>query len=181
MTSVPPEKTRESHNEEGEQLTLLLIEYSGKLSSLCDEIESYRARKKSRFLFVSIFFSLVILVCICAVTFLLGNISEIRLSHQPFLVLLMSAIMVYLIIYVSLLLCASVLRFLYLLFPTDLKEKRLVREAKILSKKLEKVIRVISQIQDHSPKDISSRIEMDFRLTDAELVLERSLLYVAQK
>jgi hypothetical protein len=60
----------------------------------------------------------------------------------------------------------------------DREDARFVRDIKLLSKKLEKVVRIVSQIQDHLPKNISSRIEMDFRLADAELVLERALAYV---
>jgi hypothetical protein len=175
MTSVPPEKTRESHKEDGEVLASLLVEYSDKLSNLCDGIEVHRAKKRMR-----LFLSWSIALCATIVAFV-----YIAVFVPQFLSLYVSVIVASLIALPSLYLIFLPLgggrSTLYFLWPVDLKEERFIREAKLLSNKLEKVIRIISQIQDHSPRNISSRIEMDFRLTEAELVLERSLLYVRQK
>jgi uncharacterized membrane protein YobD (UPF0266 family) len=48
----------------------------------------------------------------------------------------------------------------------------LQRDAKRISLKLEKIIRIASQAQEHILNDFVSRIEMDLRLADAESALD---------
>jgi hypothetical protein len=166
MTSIPPEKTREFHKEEnGEELTSLLVECSVELSSLCDGIEIHRAKKRMRRFF---FFSIAL--CATAASYIYVTVFEQRLIF----LYCVSVFSLFMAAYALLALLATNRLLLDFLLPIDLKEKKFSREAKLLSARLEKVIRIVSQIQDHSPKHIS-------RLTDAELVLERSLLYLKQR
>ncbi len=58
------------------------------------------------------------------------------------------------------------------IYDINKKLQLLKRDAKTLSIKLEKVIRVASQIQEHVLNNVVSRIELDLRLTDAESALE---------
>jgi hypothetical protein len=182
MGIAPPEKTREPYSEEDQKLLIsLLLEYSGKLVALCDEIEIYRAKKVRQLLFVSLF-----IAGFCYAIYLdqRSNIPEIVLFS-----VWVTVLFVYSYVYWYMFKYAPsgsgrhslFHRFSLPIYPTYPTEERLIREAKLISKKLEKVIRIVSQIQDHSLRDIPSRIEMDFRLTDAELVLERSLTYAKQK
>lgn len=53
------------------------------------------------------------------------------------------------------------------------KIRFLERNGKILFIKLEKLVRMVSQMEDHTYNNPVKRIEFDLRLTDAESVLER--------
>jgi hypothetical protein len=55
----------------------------------------------------------------------------------------------------------------------NLREKESsVRDARVIAKRLKKVVQFVSQMQEHSVNRISIRIEMDLRLADAEIALE---------
>jgi hypothetical protein len=53
------------------------------------------------------------------------------------------------------------------------QQKSLMWEATVFSKRLEKVVQIVSQMQEHSTARLPDRIEMDLRLADTELVLLR--------
>jgi hypothetical protein len=159
--SVSAEKIQEFDSEEDRKLLVsLLSEYAEKISSLCDKLESYRAKKNQRRLSLLILFGFGAMI---SSYFVRGDIA---------FSLAVAAAFVYTL---------STRRWLAFLpfIPIDREDTRFVRDIKLLSKKLEKVVRIVSQIQEHLPKHISSRIEMDFRLADAELVLERALPYIS--
>jgi hypothetical protein len=52
------------------------------------------------------------------------------------------------------------------------KRNLLVQDANTISVKLEKVVRLASQTQEHILNNIMSRIELDLRLTDAECAIQ---------
>jgi hypothetical protein len=55
----------------------------------------------------------------------------------------------------------------------NLREKESsVRDARVIAKRLKKIVQFVSQMQEHSVNRISIRIEMDLRLADAEIALE---------
>jgi hypothetical protein len=163
--SVSTEQIKGFDSEEDRQLLVsLLSEYAKKLSALCDAIEKYRDRKRMYRL------GLIIAFLIAFTTF--------RLASGAF-----SPVGVFI----------SMIAFTFAIAPPsywpspgvfssgDRKDERLVRDITLLSKKLEKVVQIVSQLQEHSPENASSRIEMDFRLADAELVLERSISYISSR
>jgi hypothetical protein len=161
--SVSAEQIKGFDSEEERQLLVsLLSEYAGKLSALCDAIENHRDRKRNYKigLTISVFISSVIIFALCA--FYMNN----GFLYPP--------------------LVAGIAACFCIVIPSnfpsgDKKDERLVRDITLLSKKLEKVVQIVSQLQEHSPENVSSRIEMDFRLADAELVLERSISYVSSR
>ncbi|MEM9539838.1 MAG: hypothetical protein AAGA60_10030, partial [Cyanobacteria bacterium P01_E01_bin.42] len=62
---------------------------------------------------------------------------------------------------------------LYTIYNTKKNCQLLERNARTIYTKLEKVIRITSQIQDHSPPDrFVVRLELELRLADAESALE---------
>ena len=58
------------------------------------------------------------------------------------------------------------------IYDTKQKMRLLVQDGKILSAKLEKVIRAASQAQEHVLSNFLSRIELDLRLADAESAIQ---------
>jgi hypothetical protein len=196
MTSVPSDKTREPYSEEDQKLLVaLLIEYSDKLSTVCDKIEVHRTRKRTQLLSLGLIICAVTVVYYFVVIYVLKyslsahSLESAAIMFAPALIVLSYLFLIESSFSAlsgrlegnSLLPYTRLLSLFNSLLPADVREERLIREAKLFSKKLDKIVRIISQIQDHSQKNIPSRIEMDFRLTDAELVLERSLLYTEKK
>jgi hypothetical protein len=164
--SISIEKVQEFDSEEDRKLLVsLLSEYAEKISSLCDKLESHRAMKTQHGLLFIIIFNLGVLF-----SFYLYS------SYAAVMIMLFSLALA--VVFSDILSTRRWFAFLPFI-SIDREDARFVRDIKLLSKKLEKVVRIVSQIQEHLPKHISSRIEMDLRLTDAELVLERALPYIS--
>jgi amino acid transporter len=159
----------ESYGESDMKLLVsLLAEYSDKLAEMCDKVENLKATE-----------NLVLIgMLICSIIFsMFFNLASSYSSKQPnsssptfTLVGIMVAVV---IIFVLL---------LFKFFTDATKRRKWLRNIALLSKKLERVTSILSQLEDHSLGNISSRLEMDFRLTDAEQSLDRALaLGIGQK
>jgi hypothetical protein len=191
MSEAPPEGIILSHlnyGEETKRLLVLLVEYSDRLSILCDEIEIYETKKGTRMFLFSLF-SMFVAAIYYVVVFVVKDIvlSTVFERARDILVAYFSFIFLMFLIKPngirnhSKSSNRSAFHFLSpfgYFFVGLKKEERLIREAKLYSKKLEKIIRIASQFQDSLGKNTLYQLEMDLRLTDAELVLERSLLHV---
>jgi hypothetical protein len=138
-----------------EILTSLLSEYSDKLISLCHQIEDQRLERKKRLIACIITIVLFAYVLIINPYFIKENFSLSSSTNFIF---------------------GGILGFILILFATISKTtqtlNRLRHEAKKISVKLEKIVRPISQIQDHVLNRFVVSLELDLRLTDAESALE---------
>jgi hypothetical protein len=188
--SVSTEQIKGFDSEEDRQLLVsLLSEYTEKLSSLSDALEKHRDRKRNYLIGLSIFFAIVFSAFGAIINYLDVIKPFERTSNFLHLYLATEAGKVFIFTVTTLLMCAVTLTTVpssYWPLPSgflnsDRKDERLVRDITLLSKKLEKVVQVVSQMQEHSPENVSGRIEMDFRLADAELVLERSISYISSR
>jgi amino acid transporter len=159
----------ESYGESDIRLLIsLLSEYSDKLAGMCDKVENSKATE-----------NLVLIgMLICSIVFsMFFNLASSYNSKQPNssspTFALVGIIVAVVIIFVLL---------LFKFFTDATKRRKWLRNIALLYKKLERVTTIISQFEDHSLGNISSRLEMDFRLTDAEQSLDRALaLGIGQK
>jgi hypothetical protein len=150
--SVSEEQMNEISSEEDRKLLVsLLNEYSGKLELICDRIE-LKNRRNLRIFGFFIFGSL--LIGIASVwLYQRGNLTSL-----DFLVVLPMGV-----------LGGFGLKNL----NTNHRQKTSsVRDARAIAKRLEKVVRLVSQMHEHSVNSVSVKLEMDLRLADAEIVLE---------
>jgi hypothetical protein len=142
-------------------LVSLLGEYSGKLSKMCDIIEDSRTAESITFAGMAL----------CSTAFLIfwSLLSNYRPSASN------SSSPIFVLIGGMFAMVVIVILLLFKLFTNAKRRRKWVRDVSLFSKKLERVVRIISQIQDHSQGNVSSRLEMDFRLTEAEQSLDRAL------
>jgi hypothetical protein len=155
----------EDYDEEDRKLLVTLLnEYSEKLSVLCLTIDTHSY--KEDLLIASVFAPIGILLFIIAPLFY----SMFYYMGISFYVNNIYFILV-LTILISSILATYFLKSLEKLRRHQRQEKSIIWDAKVLAKKLEKIIIVVSQMQEHSSARLSRRIEMDLRLADAELVL----------
>jgi hypothetical protein len=167
--NLSTDKIQGFDSEEDRKLLIsLLSEYSEKLSILCDKLEASRARKSQIRLVLAILVSFAATIGFVAMssTGIGKQQKEVVLS---FVIALMNIIIVLMVMSNR---WPSSFKFF---IPINRGDERLARDIRLLSKKLGKVVQIVSQMQEHSPENVSTRIEMDFRLADAELVLERSI------
>jgi hypothetical protein len=124
-------------------LISLLTEYSDKVLKICDQIEQGK-----------------------------NNISKITLT---LIWLTVAGIFPYLKAInpnIKLLIFVLLFATFYVIYyPINQRLKLLRRDAKIFSIRLEKVVRLASQIEEHSVTNLVSRIELDLRIADAESAL----------
>jgi hypothetical protein len=150
--SVSEEKMNEISSEEDRKLLVsLLNEYSGKLALICDKIELKNRRNLrifSLFGFGLLFF---------------GAIS-LWLYQQGYPVFNLLFGVVFGLFGGSL--------SLENLRSNHKQKESSVRDARVIAKRLEKVVRLVSQMHEQSASSVSIRLEMDLRLADAEIVLE---------
>lgn len=133
----------------------LLNEYSGKLMVLNKELESLA--DKSLFGMVTLFrnVSLLILAPYLAWYFISMNSAqpvspEYLLFLYPFVFVIMAPVI-----------------YSYLINVRKLK-RQIINDARTIATKLERIIRVASQAEDHLKMNYGSRLEFDLRLADAE-------------
>jgi len=122
----------------------LLTEYSDKVLKICDQIEQGK-----------------------------NNISKITLT---LIWLTVAGIFPYLKVInpnIKLLIFVLLFATFYVIYyPINQRLKLLRRDAKTFSIRLEKVVRLASQIEEHSVTNLVSRIELDLRIADAESALQ---------
>ena len=134
-----------------EELNLLLNEYGEKLIKLCEKIEDYRVKY---YLTSSLF--LVFGGCIVSISWVTSFFKE-----NIYFAILGILVFTLFIIYTA-------------IFVQNIKRrlKSLEKTAKRISFRLEKIIRVVSQIHDHTDQLSILALESDLRLADAESALE---------
>ena len=134
-----------------EELNLLLNEYGEKLIKLCEKIKNYRVKY---YLTSSLF--LVFGGCITLIAWVTSFFKE-NIYFAILGVLVFTLFIIYTAIFVQ-----NIKRRL----------KSLERAAKQISFRLEKIIRVASQIHNHTDQLSILALESDLRLADAESALE---------
>ena len=134
-----------------EELNLLLNEYGEKLIKLCEKIEDYRIKYYLTSSLFLVFGGCIILI-VWVTYFFKENIYFVILG-----VLIFTLFILYTAIFVQ-----NIKRRL----------KSLERAAKQISFRLEKIIRVASQIHNQTDKLSILALESDLRLADAESALE---------
>jgi hypothetical protein len=152
--SVSDEKIDEVSSEEDRKLLVsLLNEYSGKLELICDRIE-LKNRRNLRIFGFFIFGSLFLGVT-SVWLYQRGNLTFLNFL-TPLAALATGALG----------------GFLENLSTNHRQKTSSVRDARVIAKRLEKVVRLVSQMHEHSVSSVSVKLEMDLRLADAEIVLE---------
>lgn len=142
-------------NEDRKLIISLLNEYSEKLLRVCEQIDKYQKRLLPFAMLLSVFIISGIL---------LANTST--QTHNSIFGYAFDMKLIF-----SSLVLASAFT-LNIMFNIMNRVALLRRDANVLSVKLEKIIRAASQAQEHVLSNFVSRIELDLRLSDAELALE---------
>jgi uncharacterized membrane protein (DUF485 family) len=134
-----------------EELNLLLNEYGEKLTKLCEKIEDYRVKY---YLTSSLF--LLFGGCIALIAWVTSFFKE-NIYFAILGILVFTLFIIYTAIFVQ-----NIKR----------KLKSLERSSKKISLRLEKIIRIASQIHNQTDKLSILALESDLRLADAESALE---------
>jgi hypothetical protein len=145
------EKNLDSYEDSDRVLLIsLLDEYAKKISDMCDKVENLKIREKFILAGLAAYF---------------GTISAL-FWRFPFIHYDNSTLPA------ALITVGVLISFLSRLITYAKKRKRLVHHASLLAKKLERTIQILSQVHDHRVVTMSSRLEIDFRLTEAEQSLD---------
>jgi hypothetical protein len=139
-------------SEEDKKLLLsLLQEYSDKLRAICSEIEQSVNSCTDRFILSSL-----------GITFLVLIFTGLQVHN------LFSQNISYLGL--AMLFIAIVSTFKYWKNPRN-KKTSLIVYAKMLGVKLDKLVKTVSQLQEHFPSSYVKKVEVELRLSDAESTL----------
>jgi hypothetical protein len=133
----------------------LLNEYSEKLTAINRQIEALSDEFAMKYIALGSYIMLLVFVPYLA-WYLVSTLSRTYISIR------------YLFVFYPLVaLLMTPLIYSYLITARRLK-RRLVADSRIIAAKLEKIIRVASQAQDHLDMDYGLRLEFDIRLAEAE-------------
>jgi hypothetical protein len=170
MSVGKEEEKINAYNEEDSQLLVsLLNEYAEKLEVSCGRIENLITSKDRRYAYV------FTLVCLIIVAGGLIGILETNYHLNIFLVInapaFSNAVLTPILTVTFIAMLALIVAYGIEIVNISLKIDVLIRDAKILAKRLEKVVQIVSQIQEHAVERVSRRVEMDLRLADAEITL----------
>lgn len=160
MTTINQNKEDIYSYEDRKLLISLLNEYSQKLSNTCIQVEKHKRNNRT--------ISLVqigIMISILAV-WLIVTLHGIIGREKYVLDELASRILF------SLGMLLAILFLVNESLHNKKKLRSLERNGIMIAVKLEKVIKIASQIQEHVLNNLISRIELDLRLADAESALE---------
>lgn len=164
-TSKEQQGSEEVYSNEDRKLIIsLLNEYSEKLLRVCDQIDKHEKRLR---LFTLLVLGLIPLVLIAY--FITSRVS----SLDPGTALSLGITIV-----------APIPLFLFFINAIYDNNKRVIllkRDAKTLSAKLEKLIRIVSQAQEHVLSNFVSRVELDLRLADAESALDHFVSLIERR
>jgi hypothetical protein len=160
MTTINPSKEETYNSEDRKLLISLLNEYAEKLSILCVRIDIHNDNSRI-LLLAQIWLMFPIFIALFVVT--IHGIFGLRgyISDEAANSILTSSV----VVLITLFLINEV-------FYNKKKLRLLERDGNTIAIKLEKVIRLASQIQEHALNNVVSRIELDLRLADAESALE---------
>jgi hypothetical protein len=157
VSKEQPGQEKAYSDEDQKIIISLLGEYSEKLLAMCARIEKNKGRDS---LIRAV--SVVVPATILALTSFL-----IKVLPNRFFVAATSSYVASIIVLLFL------MPFIYDYNKSAAEEKALLmHHAEILSIKLEKVIRVASQVHEHVVRNFVGRLELDLRLTDAEAALQ---------
>jgi hypothetical protein len=163
---MPDEKTEGYSEDDRKLLVSLLNEYTEKLSTICDKLDKSMGEQDFNW-----FNSLLSSICLISFVFLIW-LNRISLYSPPGQYSLLSQFLLLASVCVIIFLLSFLALNLVKISRVSLQIKKSFRDARVLDKRLEKVTQIVSQIEEHSVRKLSSRIEMDLRLADAEIVLE---------
>ena len=136
----------------------LLDDYSKLVRAKIDELERYREEK------ITILAQIIVLITAIVLPFLIPGFMH-SFIITPFIIAISS------IWFHSTIVS---LRFLFSGMP---RAKNAKEEIKVLTTKLERLIRLAVQIAEHAEQDPGKRLELDFQLDIAEAVLHRAEKY----
>ena len=138
------------------QLVLsLLNEYSGKLMAVNKELESLADRYYMQR--ITLYRNALLVVLAPATAWFLVSYYSRRYIGPEYLLLLYPVIFFFM----------GLLLYSYVISVRRLR-RQLINDARLLSLKLERIIRVASQAHDHLEMDYGLKLEFDLRLADAE-------------
>ena len=160
MTTINPKKEELYNSEDKKILISLLGEYSSKLLGICEKIDIYQRRN---IVYVAVLIGALFPLMVLLVIFITNRLEDILKR------IWLSATIA--ILFVSILFAGTFFSQSEVLYNNG-KLKLLKQDARVTATKLEKVIRLASQLQDHVLNNIISELELDLRLTDAESTLQ---------
>ena len=135
------------NSKDREVLLSLLMEYSHKVFKICDQIEQGENN-------ISIMILTLMWLTVAGILFVIFPYLKAINPNIKFLIFAL----LFATFYVN---C----------YQINQRLKLLRRDAKTFSIRLEKVVRLASQIEEHSVTNLVSRIELDLRIADAESAL----------
>jgi hypothetical protein len=160
MTTIKPNKENVYNYEDRKLLVSLLNEYSEKLLLTCGKIDKYKENNRILMLLqLGLMFPIVNLSLIVTLSGML-NLYRYILEGAVNTILAFSVLILITLFVIN------------EIFHNKRKLRLLERGASTIAIKLEKVIRLASQIQEHALINVVSRIELDLRLADAESALK---------
>lgn len=151
-------------NEDKKVIVSLLNEYSEKLLHICYQIDK---QKKKLLLFLLYFGGLIISVILLLYSVLLGTF-----VLNPVLSLGVWAESMSKLALILSILTPIALFIISTFYVIKRNIELLINDANILVIRLEKVVRIASQIQEHVLSNFVSQLELDLRLADAESALQ---------
>lgn len=161
MTTINQNKEETYNSEDRKLLISLLNEYAEKLSIICVRVDNHN--DNSRILVLSQI-GLAFPIIIASFIITIRGIFSLRgyTSDESANLILTSSVVMLIILFL-----------INEVFYNKKKLRLIERGGNTIAIKLEKVIRLASQIQEHALNNVVSRIELDLRLADAESALER--------
>jgi ABC-type proline/glycine betaine transport system permease subunit len=140
-------------NDKNRELLLsLLREYTEKLNFISSQIEQ-SVKFYQQYYFYICFWSLIIVIT----TIVLGYL-KVSFNVWIFFVFWVSGMFV--------------IVFIAYIKRDKINTNQMVKQSKLLAIKLERLVRTISQFQEHVEKNYAQKIELDLRLADAESALD---------
>jgi hypothetical protein len=160
-----PAIPEESYSREDAKIIVsLLNEYSEKLMHVCYKINK---QKKKLVLFLLYFGGLITSLILLLYTVWLKNftfnsvLASGELAESIFKLALIISIFTPISVFI-----------IVTFYEIKQNIKQFIIDANILASKLEKIIRIASQVQEHVLSNFVSRLELDLRLAEAELALQ---------
>lgn len=166
--SIPEESYS---NDDQKLIVSLLNEYSDKLLHVCHQIDK-RRKKFLLFYFGGLIISGILLLIYSYSMYEemyvgMHAVSTYKLAKTPYTI-----IFILFFLFINGILLGRLDGIIYEISCNITQNRKLISDAKILAVRLEKVIRIASQVQEHILSNFVSRLELDLRLADAELALQ---------
>lgn len=157
ISEEPLKKEIIDNAEDTKLLISLLDEYSVKLLDTCSRIDRQNKRNT-----LTVFCFIIVSYAAITITVIFKSYGIELIYYLNFLSIIGAVILI------SFVLIVIINNWL----ETIQKRNLLVQDANTISVKLEKVVRLASQTQEHILNNIMSRIELDLRLADAECAIQ---------